>query len=311
MPDEYRRLRTGHRRPAPRRIRDRRTSRGRRRHPAQHLRDSRACRGARARPPRRSRSLQVCASGAEARAARMHGATQSRGAGREGHGTSTWSRVPMRYRRLPEMLGRGRLRSRRSMCASIAPRPTPIFAPRMPTVVRAYVTAMRGCDKFCAFCVVPYVRGRERSVPPDDLLREIRELAERGVSEVMLLGQTVNAYRFDDVDFGALLRMIARDRRHRADPLHLTASQRHERLGDRCDGDRAEGAALSCICRCNRDRSRCSPRWNAATPSTSISRWCEACARAIPGLAMSTDIIVGFHGEDDSDFRATLDVMRR
>ena len=69
---------------------------------------------------------------------------------------------------------------------------------------------MRGCDKFCAFCVVPFMRGRERSIPPADLMREIGELAERGVKELVLLGQTVNAYRFGDTDFGALLRMIAR-----------------------------------------------------------------------------------------------------
>jgi tRNA-2-methylthio-N6-dimethylallyladenosine synthase len=76
--------------------------------------------------------------------------------------------------------------------------------------IRAYVTAMRGCDKFCTFCVVPYVRGRERSIAPEDLLREIGELVTRGVKEVVLLGQTVNAYRHDTTDFGALLRMVAR-----------------------------------------------------------------------------------------------------
>ena len=68
---------------------------------------------------------------------------------------------------------------------------------------------MRGCDKFCAFCVVPYVRGRERSIPPSDLMREIGELAVRGVKEIVLLGQTVNAYRFGDTDFSALLKMVA------------------------------------------------------------------------------------------------------
>ena len=105
---------------------------------------------------------------------------------------------PDSYRRLPEMLAHAgfdplidvRL-DRAETYADI----TPDFAPG----VRAYVTAMRGCDKFCAFCVVPYVRGRERSIPPSDLVREIRDLAARGVKEVVLLGQTVNAYRFEDV----------------------------------------------------------------------------------------------------------------
>src|SRR5579871_6450907 len=75
--------------------------------------------------------------------------------------------------------------------------------------VRAWVTVMRGCDRFCAFCVVPYVRGRERSVAPDAVVGECAELAARGVKEVVLLGQTVNAYRYGEVGFGRLLRMVA------------------------------------------------------------------------------------------------------
>src|SRR5437899_1923113 len=71
------------------------------------------------------------------------------------------------------------------------------------------VTAMRGCDRFWTFCVGPYVRGRERSLPPDAILREVQGLAARGVKEIVLLGQTVNAYRFDSTDFGALLKLIA------------------------------------------------------------------------------------------------------
>src|SRR5208282_3524664 len=115
---------------------------------------------------------------------------------------------PDAYRRLPELLGHDgfdpavdvRL-DRGETYADLSP--------EYMAGVRAYVTAMRGCDRFCTFCVVPYVRGRERSVPPSDLMREIGELAARGVKEVVLLGQTVNAYRFGDTGFGALLKMIA------------------------------------------------------------------------------------------------------
>src|SRR5512143_3306745 len=72
--------------------------------------------------------------------------------------------------------------------------------------VRAWVSIMRGCDKFCTFCIVPYVRGRERSLPADAVLEQVRMLAADSYREVVYLGQTVNAYRSGTVDFAALLR---------------------------------------------------------------------------------------------------------
>src|ERR1039457_5040723 len=104
---------------------------------------------------------------------------------------------PDSYRRLPEMLARARYNFDASIDVLLDRAET--YADITPDYgggVRASVNAMRGWDKFCAFCVVPFARGRERSIPPSDLLREIGELAGRGVKEVVLLGQTVNAYRF-------------------------------------------------------------------------------------------------------------------
>src|SRR5262249_10926756 len=75
--------------------------------------------------------------------------------------------------------------------------------------VRAWVTVMRGGDKFCTFCIVPYVRGRERRVPLSALLTQVRELAAGGYKEVVYLGQTVNAYRDGDRVFADLLRRTA------------------------------------------------------------------------------------------------------
>src|SRR5437868_3282587 len=75
--------------------------------------------------------------------------------------------------------------------------------------VSGFVTIQRGCDKFCTFCVVPFTRGRERGVPPREVLRQVRALADAGYREVVLLGQTVNSYRWDDVTFAQLLRAVA------------------------------------------------------------------------------------------------------
>src|SRR3982751_1275691 len=75
--------------------------------------------------------------------------------------------------------------------------------------VSGFVTIQRGCDKFCTFCVVPFTRGRERGAAPREVLRQVRQLAAAGYREVMLLGQTVNSYRWDDVTFAQLLRAVA------------------------------------------------------------------------------------------------------
>jgi tRNA-2-methylthio-N6-dimethylallyladenosine synthase len=80
------------------------------------------------------------------------------------------------------------------------------LAPARTSGVRAWITIMRGCDKFCTFCIVPYVRGRERSVPAGAVLEQVRDAVAEGHREVVFLGQTVNAYRDGETDFGTLLR---------------------------------------------------------------------------------------------------------
>src|SRR5216683_2894468 len=174
--------------------------------------------------------------------------------------------------------------------------------------VRAYVTAMRGCDKFCAFCVVPYVRGRERSVPPADILREVRELAARGVKEIVLLGQTVNAYRFGEADFGALLTMVARV--DGIERIRFTSPHPSDMTDSVIDAMASEAKVqpyLHLPVQSGSDRVLA-----AMDRGYTVAKYLELVARlraAIPGLALSTDIIVGFHGEEEPDFQATLDLM--
>jgi len=217
---------------------------------------------------------------------------------------------PDSYRRLPEMLGGAGDNYNASIDVRLDRAET--YADITPDYgggVRAYVTAMRGCDKFCAFCVVPYVRGRERSIPPSDLMREIGELAGRGVKEVVLLGQTVNAYRFGDTGFSALLKMIAsiggieRIRFMSPHPADMSESvieamatepkvQPHLHLPIQSGSDRVLAAMER---------------------GYTVAEYLDLVARvraAIPGVALSTDIIVGFHGEEESDFEATTAIMR-
>ena len=215
---------------------------------------------------------------------------------------------PDAYRRLPEMLGaRGfdpivdvRL-NRAETYADLSP--------EYGSGVRAYVTAMRGCDKFCAFCVVPYVRGRERSVPPEDLIREVRDLAARGVREIVLLGQTVNAYRFERTGFGDLLRMVAAV--DGIERIRFTSPHPSDMSPEVLDAMASEPKVQPYL---HLPLQSGSDRILAAMDRgyTSIE-YLDLVARvraAIPGIAISTDIIVGFHGEEESDFRATLELMR-
>jgi tRNA-2-methylthio-N6-dimethylallyladenosine synthase len=174
--------------------------------------------------------------------------------------------------------------------------------------VRAWLTIMRGCDRFCTFCVVPFVRGRERSLPPEVLRGELERIAAQGFREVVLLGQTVNSYRHGDFRFADLLRMacdvdgIERVRYTSPHPA---------------DFDDATIAAM-------RDCPRLAPYIHLPLQSGS-DRVLESMQRgyttgeyralveklrgAIPDLALSTDIIVGYPGESDGEFEATSAMM--
>jgi len=174
--------------------------------------------------------------------------------------------------------------------------------------VRAWLTIMRGCNRFCTFCVVPYVRGRERSLPATVLLDESRRIASDGYKEIVLLGQTVNAYRDGDTDFGALLRLIAavpgieRIRFTSPHPADMTDS------------------AIEAM----RDCEKICPYLHLPLQSGSdrmlremdrghtIKQYLDLVDRlrgVIPDLALSTDIIVGYPGETDDDFEQTSRIM--
>jgi len=215
---------------------------------------------------------------------------------------------PDTYRRLPELIGRSgydpavdvRL-SREETYAGLSP--------DYEAGVRAYVTIMRGCDKFCAFCVVPYVRGRERSVPAENIVREVEALAARGFKEIVLLGQTVNAYRAGDVDFAALLRNVAAV--EGIERIRFTSPHPSDMSTPAIEVMASEPKIqpyLHLPVQSGSDRLLA-----AMERGYTVRGYLDLVGRlrsAIPGLALSTDIIVGFHGETKNDFQATLDLMR-
>jgi tRNA-2-methylthio-N6-dimethylallyladenosine synthase len=169
----------------------------------------------------------------------------------------------------------------------------------------AFVTVQRGCDYKCTFCIVPYTRGVERSRKLEDVVREVRTLAEQGVSEVTLLGQTVNSYHDGAHDFGDLLRAvgavdgIARLRFTSPYPTDFT--------------DRVVEAMATTPAVCEHVHLPVQSGSNSVLRRM-LRRYTRECylaimARlraAVPGITFTTDIIVGFPGETESDFEATL-----
>lgn len=185
---------------------------------------------------------------------------------------------------------------------------------------RAFVTVMEGCDMFCSFCIVPTTRGREISRPAQGILDEARRLAERGVREVTLLGQTVNAYGRHDVKrgrseragtlpFAELLRRLAevpgleRIRYTSPHPLFFDDAlvEAHGALPElmphvHLPAQSGSDAVLA--------------RMRRRYTGDGFRRVAEALRAARPDVAITTDLIVGYPGETEADFEATLALVR-
>jgi tRNA-2-methylthio-N6-dimethylallyladenosine synthase len=203
--------------------------------------------------------------------------------------------------------------------------PSFVFAPSYaePGSFRSYLPIMHGCDNFCSYCIVPYVRGRELSRSPDSILAELDALGGSGVREVTLLGQNVNSYRWDDsgpgLDFAALLRLV----RDRLEPLGnrtepgirwLRFLSSHPK--DLSDATLEVMASSPLFCRhihlCVQHGSDAVlERMNRRYRASDYELLVEKIRRVLPGSSLSTDLLIGFPGETEEDLQATLDLMRR
>ncbi len=186
--------------------------------------------------------------------------------------------------------------------------------PQAATSPQAFVNIMQGCDNFCTYCIVPYVRGRQKSRASGAVLAEVRALAQAGVKDLTLLGQNVNSYGLDQsgdgVSFSRLLRMVADV--PGVERVRFTTS--HPK--DLADDVIAAFGELPNLC----------PSLHLPVQSGSdrvlkrmgrnytVERYLDIVERlraARPDLSLTTDIIVGFPGETQDDFQATLDLVRR
>ena len=178
---------------------------------------------------------------------------------------------------------------------------------------RAWLPIMYGCDNFCTYCIVPYVRGREKSRKPGDILAEFRGLVEAGYKEITLLGQNVNSYGKgleEQVDFADLLNLLCavpgdyqirfmtshpKDASHKL--IDTIAAQphlcKHLHLPVQCGSDELL------------------KRMNRHYTIGQYMELIEYARKKVPGITFSSDIIVGFPGETEEDFQETLDVIRK
>ena len=175
--------------------------------------------------------------------------------------------------------------------------------------VCAWLSVMRGCDKFCTFCVVPFTRGRERSRSLESVVGEVRDLALRGFREITLLGQNVNSFRDGNHDFAELMRKVAAvDRSMR---IRFMTSHPQD-MSDRLIEAIAEEVN---ICKyvhlpVQSGSDRILGLMNRTYTVDHFRRLVHRIRKAIPGVALSTDVISGFPSESGADHRLTVDLIR-
>lgn len=175
---------------------------------------------------------------------------------------------------------------------------------------RAWVSIMYGCNNFCSYCIVPYVRGRERSRNSEDILNECRELVDGGVKEITLLGQNVNSYKADfsfpellgavaEIEGDFIIRFMTSHPKDTSPDLISVIEKYSPKIAPFFHLPLQSGSN-SILKAMNRTYTR--------EKYLSIA---ESLKRQIPSIALSTDVIVGFPGESEGDFEDTMDVLRQ
>jgi tRNA-2-methylthio-N6-dimethylallyladenosine synthase len=194
---------------------------------------------------------------------------------------------------------------------------------------RAFIPIMHGCNNFCSYCIVPYVRGREVSRNPGAILAEIRLLAERGVREITLLGQNVNSYRWEgdiaglpggssgpgngECGFPELLELVARGIENTSIHWIRFLSSHPKDLSSRVIRVMAEHPEFCRhlhLCVQHGSNTVLAAMNRRYTREQYLDLAAEI-REAVPGISLSTDILIGFPGETDEDLEQTLDLMER
>ena len=217
---------------------------------------------------------------------------------------------PDSYRKLPKLLERNKVDKKNIVDTQLSRYEVyNNFFPSRNEGINAWVSIMRGCDKFCTFCIVPFTRGRERSRSPNNIIDEVKKAVDEGFVEITLLGQNVNSYTYDNYSFDYLLKNIAeingvqRLRYTSPHPQDMTDDVLYvmSHYDNICNAVHfpLQAGSNEVLKRMNR----------SYTKSHFIER-AHRIRDVLPNCGLSTDIIVGFPGETNSQFEETLNVMK-
>ena len=217
---------------------------------------------------------------------------------------------PDSYRKLPKLLERNKVDKKNIVDTQLSRYEVyNNFFPSRNEGINAWVSIMRGCDKFCTFCIVPFTRGRERSRSPNNIIDEVKKAVDEGFVEITLLGQNVNSYTYDNYSFDYLLKNIAeingvqRLRYTSPHPQDMTDDVLYvmSHYDNICNAVHfpLQAGSNEVLKRMNR----------SYTKSHFIER-AHRIRDILPNCGLSTDIIVGFPGETNSQFEETLNVMK-
>ena len=216
---------------------------------------------------------------------------------------------PDSYRQLPEMIRQARQTLQPVLNVELSEYETySDICPEQVDGVNAWVAVMRGCDKFCTFCVVPYTRGRERSRDPDSVVQEVEVLTSRGYKQITLLGQNVNSYRAGNCDFVGLMERVSKS--EGIERIRFTSP--HPR--DFPDTLLRVIVENPKICKhihlpLQAGNDRILHRMNRTYTREEFLKLVRKIRELCPEMGLTTDIIVGFPAETEEEFLDTYRVM--
>ena len=216
---------------------------------------------------------------------------------------------PDSYRRLPELLNRHKVNNKSLVDTQLSR--FEIYDDLFPSRregVNAWITIMRGCDKFCTFCIVPFTRGRERSRSINGIVNEVKNAVNNGFSEVTLLGQNVNSYKYKDENFATLLENVAKVSGLKR--LRYTSPHPQDISLELLDVmSKYDNICNSIHLPLQSGSDRILKRMNRTYTRKHFIDLAINIRKKLPNAGISTDIIVGFPGETEENFLNTLRVM--